>query len=141
MRRLLSVTVIALPALSLVLAIGLGSPSRSAAEGKAELQLAHMVFFTLKEHAPAARAKLAASCRKYLAGIEGVVYFSVGTAADDSDEPGVSVHDFDVALHTVFTSKDAKNAYLKHSDHVKFVEENRDSFAKVRVFDSYLVKQ
>jgi hypothetical protein len=128
------------PALALAFVMGLGTSARSAAKERAEPQLAHMVFFTLKERAPEAREKLAASCRKYLAGIEGVVTFSVGTAADDSDEPGVSVHDFDVALHTVFTSRDAKNAYLKHPDHVEFVAENRASFAKVRVFDSYLTK-
>jgi hypothetical protein len=125
-----------IPALAAILMFAFAVGARSAE--KAEPRLAHMVFFTLKDHSPEAREKLAASCRKYLSGIEGAVYFSVGTAADDSDEPGVSVHDFDVALHTVFTSKAAKGAYLTHPMHVKFVDENKASFAKVRVFDSYV---
>jgi hypothetical protein len=99
--------------------------------------LAHMVFFTLKDRSPEARQRLAASCRKYLSGHEGTVSLSVGIIAEDVVEP-VSDLDFDVALHLVFESKAAKAQYLMHPRHLKFVEENRDSWAKVRVFDSYL---
>jgi hypothetical protein len=102
-------------------------------------QLAHMVFFTLKERSPAARAKLAASCHKYLAGHEGATFFAVGTIAEDVVEP-VSVRDFDVALHIVFESKAAGAKYLKDPLHVKFVEENKNSWSQVRVFDSYLTR-
>ncbi len=100
-------------------------------------QLAHMVFFTLKDHSNESREKFVASCQKYLGNIEGTVYFSVGTIADDVDEP-VSVKDFDVALHVVFESKDAKLMYLKNPRHDEFVQVNKDSWSKVRVFDSYL---
>jgi hypothetical protein len=108
---------------------------------KAESQLAHMVFFTLKDHSADAREKFVASCQKYLTNHDGVVSFSLGTIAEDVDEPGVSVRDFDVALHVVFASKAAEQSYLEHARHKQFVAENKDSFAKVRVFDSYLVGQ
>ena len=58
--------------------------------------------------------------------------------AEDVDEP-VSVKDFDVALHVVFASKEAKAKYLESTRHHQFVDENGPVFGKVRVFDSYLV--
>jgi hypothetical protein len=97
-----------------------------------------MVFFTLKDHSSAAQQKFVASCQKYLSGHEGSVSFSVGTRAVDVKEP-VSDMDFDVAVHVVFDGKASKERYLANPRHTKFVEENRESFAKVRVFDSYLV--
>jgi hypothetical protein len=126
-----------LPALAIVLVIG--AVSRSAE--KDEPQLAHMVFFTLKDHSPTARERLVASCREYLSGHEGAVSFSIGTIAEDVEEPGVSVRDFDVALHVIFASKAAEQKYLVHPRHKQFVAENKDSFAKVRVFDSYIVSK
>ena len=123
-----------LPTLAAVLLAGVVTHS---AEQKGP-QLAHMVFFTLKDQSKEAREAFVASCQKYLTGHEGTVSFSVGVIAEDSKEP-VSVTDFDVALHVVFADKAAKEAYLKHPRHTQFVEENRASFALVRVFDSYLV--
>jgi Stress responsive A/B Barrel Domain len=104
-------------------------------------KLAHMVFFALKDHSTAARDKFVASCHQYLSKHEGTAYYSVGIIADDVVEPGVSVRDFDVALHLVFEDKAAEAKYLKDPRHLKFVEENRALFDKVRVFDSYLTKQ
>jgi hypothetical protein len=115
-------------------AVGMGA---GAGAGKAEPKLAHMVFFTLKDRSEAAREKLAASCLKYLGGHEGTLHFSVGTIAEDVVEP-VSDREFDVALHLVFENKEANQKYQKSERHVKFVSENRESFAKVRVFDTYL---
>jgi hypothetical protein len=102
-------------------------------------RLAHMVFFALKDHAKESRDRFIASCEKYLADHEGTVYFSVGTIAEDKDvqEP-VSVKDFDVALHVVFENKGAKAKYLASERHKQFVDQNRESFAGVRVFDSFL---
>jgi Stress responsive A/B Barrel Domain len=107
--------------------------------GTAEPQLAHMVFFALKDHSNESRQRFIASCDKYLSEHEGTVYYSVGTIAEDKDvqEP-VSVKDFDVALHVVFENKAAKAKYLASERHKQFVDENRDSFAGVRVFDSFL---
>jgi hypothetical protein len=119
-----------------LLAVGfaLGAGSRSAPEAP----LAHMVFFGLKDRTKETRDAFVASCQKYLAGHDGVTYFSVGTIAEDAPEP-VSVLDFDVALHVVFENKEAKAKYLKSPRHDSFVADNKEKFAKVRVFDSYLV--
>ncbi|WP_422928680.1 Dabb family protein [Singulisphaera sp. PoT] len=124
------------PALALLLVVGVVSHTRSAE--KAVPQLAHSVFFTLKDRSEAARDKFVASCQKYLTDHEGTVSFSLGTIAQDVEEPNVSVRDFDVALLVVFESKEAEAKYLVHPRHLKFVEENKADFAKVRVFDSYL---
>lgn len=106
---------------------------------RAEPQLAHMVFFALKDHSKESRDRFVSSCEKYLSGHEGTVYFSVGTIAEDEDvQETVSVKDFDVALHVVFENKAAKAKYLKNERHKKFVDENLESFAGVRVFDSFL---
>jgi hypothetical protein len=109
-------------------------PPRPAAAGP---KLAHMVFFTLKDHSKASREGFVASCQKYLDGHQGTAYFSVGTIAEDVEEP-VSVRDFDVALHLVFDTKEDEAKYIKDPRHVAFVDENKASFAKVRVFDTYL---
>jgi len=112
--------------------IGSAVPSRAA-----DRQLAHMVFFKLKESTPEARAKLVAACKKYLNKHEGTVYFSAGIIADDLDRP-VNDRDFDVALHVVFENKDAHDVYQSHERHIKFIEENSATWEKVRVFDSYV---
>jgi hypothetical protein len=124
--------------LSLALVVSLAANVSARLASKAERPLAHMVFFTLKDHSKEARAKFLDSCKKLLTGHEGTTYFSIGTMAEDADEPGVSVKDFDVALHVVFESKAAKDKYLVHTRHKQFVDDNRASFEKVRVFDSYL---
>jgi hypothetical protein len=98
-----------------------------------------MVFFALKDHSKESRERFLASCDKYLSEHEGAVYYSVGTIAEDKDvEEPVSVKDFDVALHVVFANKAAKARYLASERHKQFVDENRESFAGVRVFDSFL---
>ena len=134
-------TRLALPAMILSLALAFlfasGVTTRSA-EKKTDAKLAHMVFFTLKDHSPEAREKFVASCKLYLDKHEGTSFFAIGTIAEDIEEPGVSVRDFDVALHVVFDSKTAEAKYLKHPRHLKFVEENKAQFEKVRVFDSYV---
>lgn len=103
-------------------------------------KLAHMVFFKLKDSSKEAVDKFIASAEQCLKGHEGAVHFSVGTRADDVDEP-VSTKDFDVSLHVIFASKEGKLKYLKSPRHDQFVADNKDQFDKVRVFDSYLVKE
>ena len=85
-----------LPTLAAVLVVGAVTHSAE----KTGPQLAHMVFFTLKDHSKEARDAFVASCQKYLADHEGTASFSVGVIAEDVVEP-VSVRDFDVALHVV----------------------------------------
>jgi hypothetical protein len=103
----------------------------------ADPQLGHMVFFTLADDTPANRETLVKACHKYLAGHEGTVYFSAGAIADDLARD-VNDREFDVALHLVFKDKAAHDTYQTHPRHLKFIEENKALWSKVRVFDSYL---
>lgn len=111
----------------------LGLASLASAEGP----LAHMVFFTLAEDTPANRAKLVDSCHQLLTGHAGTLYFSAGTIAEEFDRD-VNDRDFDVALHLVFADKAAHDTYQTHPRHLQFINENKQLWAKVRVFDSYL---
>jgi stress responsive alpha/beta barrel protein len=124
-----------LAAASLAVLSPLGSRATgAAAEGP---QLAHMVYFKLKDTSGASRAKLAAACKLFLSGHEGTVFFGTGTLAGDLTRP-INDRDFDVSLHLVFTSKAAHDKYQEHPRHLRFIEENKDNWEKVRVFDSYL---
>lgn len=101
--------------------------------------LAHMVFFTLKDSSTAGREKLVAACKKYLTGHDGTVHFSAGARAAEFDRP-VNDQEFDVALHVVFKDKAAHDAYQVAERHQKFIDENKETWAKVRVFDSYVTE-
>lgn len=112
-------------------------PDPSLAAKPPERMLAHDVYFSLKDNSPEAKAKLVAACKKYLAGHPGTVWFAAGSLAEDFQRE-VNDRDFDVALCLVFKDKAAHDAYQKHERHLKFIEENKDNWKKVRVFDSYL---
>jgi len=101
--------------------------------------LAHTVFFDLKERTEAAREKLIAGVKKHLTGHPGTLHFSVGVRGEEFTRE-VNDRDFDVALHLVFENKAAGGKYLKHPRHLKFIEENKDNWKKVRVFDSYVTQ-
>jgi heme-degrading monooxygenase HmoA len=117
-------------ALSLVLAatVARAQPQPPAA-------LAHDVYFSLNDASPAARAELVAACRKYLAGHDGVLFFSVGVVAAELVRP-VNDRDFDVALHITFASRAAHDAYQEHPRHKQFIAEQQKNWKRVRVFDS-----
>lgn len=116
------------------IAAGLAARTLAAAD---DAQLAHMVFFTLKEPTAANRDALVAGCKKYLGGHKGTVHFSVGTRGKEFDRD-VNATDWDVALHLVFENKAAHDTYQEHPRHLKFIEENKNLWGKVRVYDSYL---
>jgi len=120
----------------LILSAVMGCLLAGVAHGE-ERMLAHDVFFSLKDNAPEARTKLIAGCKKYLAGHAGTVWFAAGPLAAEFQRE-VNDRDFDVALHVVFKDKAAHDVYQESERHEKFIEEFRDMWAKVRVFDSYV---
>jgi hypothetical protein len=63
------------------------------------------------------------------------VHFSAGTLNDELARP-VNDRAFDVALHVVFESKAAHDAYQQDPRHLQFIEENKPNWKQVRVFDS-----
>jgi len=100
-----------------------------------EAQLAHIVFFTLKDSSDVNRKRLVEACKKYLNGHDDVAYFSVGTLNPDLKRD-VNDRDYDVALHIVFANRAAHDRYQDHPRHQAFIAENKELWAKVRVFDS-----
>jgi hypothetical protein len=100
-----------------------------------DAQLAHMVFFTLREPNDANRKRLVEACKKYLDKHDGVVYFSVGTLNSELKRE-VNDRDYDVALHLVFKDKAAHDKYQDHARHLAFIEDSKALWSKVRVFDS-----
>jgi hypothetical protein len=99
--------------------------------------LAHNVYFSLADNSDAAKARLVAACKKYLSGHPGTVFFAAGTPAKDCDRP-VNDRAFDVGLNVVFQTKAAHDQYQQAQRHQQFIEENKDNWKNVRVFDSYV---
>jgi hypothetical protein len=99
--------------------------------------LAHNVYFALKDASPPAVDRLVAACHAYLKDHPGVEFFAAGRLAPEFHRP-VNDRAFHVALHVVFTGKEAHDAYQTAAAHVRFIEENRDNWERVRVFDSYV---
>ena len=102
-----------------------------------EPMIGHMVYFKLKDGSPTARQKLVDACNKYLSNHEGTIFYSAGPIAEDFKRD-VNDTDWDVALHVVFANKAAHDKYQDHPEHLKFIEENKETWDKVRVFDSAL---
>lgn len=97
--------------------------------------LAHNVYFRLKERSDQSRARLVAACKRYLAAHPGVLFFACGTLAEELTRE-VNDRDWDVALHVVFDTMKAHDDYQTAPLHLQFIQENRENWAKVRVFDS-----
>lgn len=130
--------------LGLVLAAGLaiGFAFRSAAtaeDKKGGKMVGHMVYFSLKDNSPAAKEKMIAASKKYLAKHPGTEFFAVGTVVEELNRE-VNDRDWDIALQLVFTDKAAHDKYQDAPLHKQFIEENRENWKKVRVFDAYVEK-
>jgi quinol monooxygenase YgiN len=104
-----------------------------------DAQVVHTVYFTLKDDTPENRAALVASCHEHLQGHEGTLYFAVSTLAEDM-QGQANDSEFDVALNLVFEDTAALQAYSKNPRHLSFIRENMPTWAKVRVFDSYVAQ-
>jgi len=97
--------------------------------------LAHNVYFALNDNSEAAKQKMIDACKKYLATHPGTVFFACGVLEPELDRP-VNVRDFDIALHVVFESRAAHDAYQDAPLHHQFIAENKPNWKQVRVFDS-----
>lgn len=122
--------------LAAVIAVG-GCVDQLGRRRAASPALAHNVYFTLKDASPAARARLVEACHKYLKDHPGVTFFAAGEIVE-SHAREVNVRDWHVGLHVVFKSKEHHDLYQDAADHHTFVEENRENWASVRVFDTFL---
>lgn len=99
------------------------------------VSLAHDVYFELIDASPAARQQLIESCEQRLGGIEGVSFLAVGSRDEELARP-VNDLSFHVALHVYFVDRAAHDAYQDDPIHLAFIEENKDNWKSVRVFDA-----
>ena len=108
----------------------------SMADDPKQTMLIHNVYFTLKEGTAENTQKLTDACFKYLKDHPGVAFFAAGPLVQELERP-VNVRDFHVGLLVVFKNKQAHDDYQVAKQHLQFIEENKPSWDKVRVFDSY----
>jgi len=120
-----------------LLAAGCGAGQHSKAAQTKKPMLAHNVYFTLKDSSDSAKSVLTDSCYKYLKDHPGVVFFAAGPIAEELNRP-VNVRDFHVGLHIIFKNRKFHDEYQTADRHLKFIEENKDSFKKLRVFDTFV---
>ncbi|MEM8671430.1 MAG: Dabb family protein [Planctomycetota bacterium] len=97
-------------------------------------QLAHHVFFTLKDNRSEAVEHLLSECRKYLDNHDGLVGFSVGVRDPELDRE--VNHTFDVSLHCIFQDRASHDVYQTAPRHLEFIEANKENWAQVLVCDS-----
>jgi hypothetical protein len=99
------------------------------------MRLVHNVYFSLNDRSDVAALKLVADCNLYLASQPGILFFAAGTLAKDLNRE-VNDRDWDVSLHIVFATPQHQEDYQVDPMHLKFIAENKSTWAKVRVFDS-----
>jgi hypothetical protein len=133
-RRSVGGVVVGAVAVVVGLWLGVRAQAKLSLEGP---MIGHMVYFTLKDNSAGSKKKLVDACKKYLGNHEGTVYFSAGMVAEEFKRE-VNDRDWDVALHLVFKTKQAHDQYQDHARHKQFIDENKDNWKKVRVFDSLI---
>jgi hypothetical protein len=94
----------------------------------------HVVIFWTDPDKPEAAYAVIAGANKFLRNIPGITHFHIGKMAG-SHRPVVD-QTYQVALNTVFTSKQAQDDYQVHPRHLEFVEHCVKPFVKkVVVYD------
>ena len=111
-------------------------PGKNRMSTTAKRPLVHSVYFSLKDPTPANIQALVDACHKYLKGEPGEVAFAAGPLVEELNRP-VNVRDFHVGLCVIFDSGKAQDDYQTAPRHLKFIEENKPTWASVRVFDSW----
>lgn len=102
-----------------------------------DVMLAHNVFFTLKDASLPAIEALVDACHEYLKGHDGIVSFCAGQLVAEHKRE-VNVCDFHVGLHITFAAKADHDAYQTSARHHEFIEQCKDNWAQVRVFDTFV---
>jgi hypothetical protein len=102
-----------------------------------EQSLSHAVYFTLKNTSAEAVKNLIDDCYKYLKDHQGVIYFSAGRRVPEHNRD-VNVTDFQVGFQVVFTNKSCHDQYQVSEEHKVFLDRNKDKWAQVRIFDTYV---
>jgi hypothetical protein len=94
----------------------------------------HVVIFWTDPAKPHAVEEVIAGANKFLKPIPGMTHFHIGRMVG-SARPVVD-QTYQVALNTVFTSKQAQDDYQTHPQHLEFIEQCVKPFVKrVLVYD------
>ena len=97
-------------------------------------RFSHIVIFWTDPAKPEAADAVIAGGNKFLKNIPGLVHFHIGKMVG-STRPVVD-QTYQVALNTVFTSKQAQDDYQVHPQHLEFVAQCVKPFVKkVVVYD------
>ena len=75
-----------------------------------EKNLAHNVFFTLKDASDKTIENLIEECYTYLKDLPGIINFSAGRIVPENNRE-VNVADFHVGLHVIFSDKNVRAIY------------------------------
>ncbi len=97
--------------------------------------LAHNVYFTLDDDSDAAQDAMVAACYKYLSGHPGTACFFAGRRKQEFQRD-VNDLGFHVCLNIVFEDQASHDAYQTAERHFQFIEEHKDNWKRVRVFDA-----
>ena len=98
----------------------------------------HVVYFWLKdpdnkEH----RMKFEASLSRFITQSKEVLSGHIGTSAGSTRD--VVDGSFTYSLHVTFASKEDHDIYQADPAHFEFIEECKDLWEKVQVYDSFLL--
>jgi hypothetical protein len=89
-------------------------------EGRVGNGFSHVVFYKTNPNNPDAVKQIIENANRYLANIPGIRDFAVAPRYDSGRV--VQGFDYNVALNFIFDSRAAMLTYMKHPDHMKFVE-------------------
>lgn len=79
----------------------------------------HIVIFWTDPAQAGAADELTSAANRYLKDIPGLIHFHAGKMAGSAR--AIVDQSYQVALNTVFTSRQAQDDYLVHPKHVEFV--------------------
>ncbi len=97
----------------------------------------HNVYFWLKEDAQDKQAEMEAALRE-LVKISEIQEARIGTPAPTDERP-VTDHSFDFSIYLTFASRADHDVYQDHTDHHVFVNQCKEYWKKVIVYDSDVV--
>jgi hypothetical protein len=98
------------------------------------MSFSHIVIFWTDPAKPDAADEVIAGANKFLKTIPGLTHFHIGKMTG-SPRPVVD-QSYQVALNTVFTSKQAQDDYQVHPQHLEFIAQCvKPSVKKVTVYD------
>lgn len=93
----------------------------------------HMVFFWLKESTDA--DAFIQATKMFISQVDVVNSYHLGKPAMTPRE--VVNNTYTVSLVVTFDSKEDQDIYQNHPIHVRYVEDNKDKWTEVRIFDSW----